>query len=89
MGIAYHLSWLAEGQNGEAHLTDFHDIVVEDVRRHVRRITLNRPAAMNAYTTRLCEELALAIDHYVRDDEVRVLIPVSYTHLTLPTICSV
>lgn len=55
-------------------MTDFHDIVVEDVRRHVRRITLNRPAAMNAYTTRLCEELALAIDHYVRDDEVRVLI---------------
>ncbi|MEQ9518370.1 MAG: enoyl-CoA hydratase-related protein [Parvibaculum sp.] len=55
-------------------MTDFHDILVDDIRAHVRRITLNRPQAMNAYTTRLCEELATAIDAYLRDDDTRVLI---------------
>ncbi|MBG53920.1 MAG: enoyl-CoA hydratase [Rhodobiaceae bacterium] len=74
MRIAYHLLRLTEGHFGEAHLTDFHDIVVDDVRPHVRRITLNRPEAMNAYTTRLCEELSRAIDAYLRDDEARALI---------------
>lgn len=40
----------------------------------VLRLTLNRPHAMNAYTTALCEALAAAIEDYRRNDEQRVLI---------------
>ena len=37
-------------------------------------VTLDRPAALNAYTTRMCEELADAIDGFARDDAQRVLV---------------
>lgn len=40
----------------------------------VTRIVLNRPAAMNAYTTAMCERLTRALDAYVRDDTQRVLV---------------
>ena len=40
----------------------------------VTRITLNRPASYNAYTTTMCEELLDAINTYARDDSQRVLV---------------
>src|SRR3569832_2462447 len=33
-----------------------------------------RPKQMNAYTTRMCEELAQALARYLRDDTLRALI---------------
>ena len=64
-----------------------HQTIVCDVPRpHVARITLNREKQMNAYNWRMTQELQAAIAAYRDDDELRALIPVSYTHLTLPTI---
>lgn len=40
----------------------------------IARITLARPKQMNAYSTRMCEELVRAIEAYWRDDNLRVLI---------------
>lgn len=40
----------------------------------ILRLTLNRPHALNAYTTPLCAALADAIDTYRKDDTLRVLI---------------
>lgn len=50
------------------------NILVDMPVESVTRITLNRPDAMNAYITSLCEDLARAIEDYLRDDDVRVLI---------------
>ena len=51
----------------------FEDVLVEDA-DGVVVVTLDRPAALNAYTTRMCEELALALDAFGRTDEQRVLV---------------
>jgi enoyl-CoA hydratase/carnithine racemase len=51
----------------------FEDILVEDVDDAVV-VTLDRPAALNAYTTRMCEELVEALDGFGRADEQRVLV---------------
>jgi len=53
---------------------EYHDIVCDHPAKHVLRITLNRPVALNAYTTRLAQELAAAVEAYQRDDDLRVLI---------------
>jgi enoyl-CoA hydratase/carnithine racemase len=37
-------------------------------------VTLDRPAALNAYTTRMCEQLADALDGFARADDQRVLV---------------
>lgn len=50
------------------------EIKFERVRPQIARITLARPKQMNAYTTRLCEEVVVAIESYLRDDGLRVLI---------------
>ena len=55
-------------------MTEFRDIRVDKPEPHIARITLARPKQMNAYTTRLCEEMVRAIDAYLRDDAERVLI---------------
>ncbi len=49
-------------------------ILWETPRGQVARITLNRPHTLNAYTTKLCEDLSAAIERYLCDDELRVLI---------------
>lgn len=54
--------------------TEFEDILFEAPEPHIARITLNRPATLNAYTTRMCEELVSALEHYLRDDQQRCLI---------------
>lgn len=50
------------------------EIRFERVRPQIARVTLARARQMNAYTTRLCEELVQAIEVYLRDDGLRVLI---------------
>lgn len=52
----------------------FHDIRFDRTEASIARITLARPKQMNAYTTRLCEEVARALEAYWRDDTLRVLI---------------
>ena len=41
---------------------------------HIGEIVLNRPAALNAYTSRMCRELVAALDSYQKDDRLRCLI---------------
>ncbi|MEQ9144239.1 MAG: enoyl-CoA hydratase-related protein [Parvibaculaceae bacterium] len=55
-------------------MTEYQNILLDSPADRVLRITLNRPDSMNAYTTPLCEELTDAIDAYLRDDGMRVLI---------------
>lgn len=49
-------------------------VLVEPWGETITRIVLNRPSAMNAYTTAICEALTAAVDAYVRDDTQRVLV---------------
>lgn len=37
-------------------------------------LTLDRPSALNAYTTVMCEEIVDALDHFARTDDERVLV---------------
>lgn len=53
---------------------DFREILFETPEPHIAKVTLNRPAQMNAYSTLLCEELVEALDIYLRDDDLRCLI---------------
>ena len=53
---------------------DFLDIRFERLEPAIARITLARPKQMNAYTTRLCEEVVRALEIYLRDDALRVLV---------------
>lgn len=53
---------------------EFREIRFDRPGDKVVRITLARPKQMNAYTTRLCEEMVVAIERYLRDDTARVLI---------------
>jgi len=55
-------------------MTEFRDIRVDKPEPQIARITLARPKQMNAYTTRLCEEMVHAIEAYLRDDTLRALI---------------
>ncbi|MDR3507230.1 MAG: enoyl-CoA hydratase-related protein [Caulobacteraceae bacterium] len=54
--------------------TAFHTLVCDTPAPGVARITLNRPKSLNAYTFRMCRELAAAIALYADDDELRALI---------------
>ena len=47
-------------------MTEFRDIRVDKPEPHIARISLARPKQMNAYTTRLCEEMVRALDAYLR-----------------------
>jgi len=53
---------------------DSTDIRVEAGGDGVVVVTLDRPAALNAYTTRMCEQLADALDGFARADDQRVLV---------------
>ncbi len=52
----------------------FREIRFDRMEGQIARLTLARPKQMNAYTTRLCEEMVAAIEAYLRDDNLRVLI---------------
>ncbi|MBL4766382.1 MAG: enoyl-CoA hydratase/isomerase family protein, partial [Rhodobacteraceae bacterium] len=55
-------------------MSGYSQILVDSPADSVSRITLNRPETLNAYTTKLCAEVVDAVEHYLRDDESRVLI---------------
>ncbi len=52
----------------------YREIRFDRVEAQIARLTLARPKQMNAYTTRLCEEAVAAVETYLRDDALRVLI---------------
>jgi 2-(1,2-epoxy-1,2-dihydrophenyl)acetyl-CoA isomerase len=52
----------------------FETLICDEPRPGVARITLNRPATMNAYTWTMCGELQTAIAGYRDDDGLRALI---------------
>jgi 2-(1,2-epoxy-1,2-dihydrophenyl)acetyl-CoA isomerase len=54
--------------------TEFHDIRMDEPEPGIARIVLARPRQMNAYTTRLCEELSRGLELYLRNDAQRVLV---------------
>jgi enoyl-CoA hydratase/carnithine racemase len=49
-------------------------LLVSSPHDHIRVVSLNRPKQMNAYSTRMCEELCAEIDAYLKDDALRVLV---------------
>jgi 2-(1,2-epoxy-1,2-dihydrophenyl)acetyl-CoA isomerase len=53
---------------------EFETLICDVPRPRVGRITLNRPAAMNAYTWAMTQELYRAVADYRDDDDLRVLI---------------
>lgn len=56
-------------------MTDaFETILFDEPRPHVARITLNRPAQMNAYSFRMTQELLAAIAAFRDDDGLRALV---------------
>ena len=57
-----------------------------EVKDKVAWITLNRPAAMNSINPELRWQLSEHLNEVENNDDIW---PVSYTHLTLPTIYSV
>ena len=60
-----------------------------DKQDHVAIVTLDRPEKLNALSSALQTALQEAVTEIRDDDQVRVAITVSYTHLTLPTILRV
>ncbi|MDX9997490.1 MAG: enoyl-CoA hydratase-related protein [Phenylobacterium sp.] len=52
----------------------YETLVFDTPRPHVARITLNRPAQMNAYTFAMTQELLAAIAAYRDDDDLRALV---------------
>jgi enoyl-CoA hydratase/carnithine racemase len=55
-------------------VTEYRDVRVEEGGDGVVVVTLDRPQRMNAYTTRMCEELRAAVEAFARTDEQRVLV---------------
>ena len=53
---------------------DYRDIIYAEIEPGIAEITLNRPAAMNAYTGRMCKDIVAALADYVARDELRCLI---------------
>ena len=53
---------------------EYRDILFDTPESQIARITLNRPAKLNAYTGRMCEDIVAALDEYVVRDELRCLI---------------
>jgi enoyl-CoA hydratase/carnithine racemase len=53
---------------------DFSDIRYEAWGDHVVRLTLARPKALNAYTSKMCAEIVAALLLFQRDDDARVLV---------------
>lgn len=53
---------------------EYRDILYAETEHGIAEITLNRPAAMNAYTGRMCEDIVAALADYGARDELRCLI---------------
>lgn len=55
-------------------MSPYETIIAETPRNNVRLVRLNRPKQLNAYSTRMCEELCAEIDAYLKDDQLRALV---------------
>ena len=71
-----------------------YEFITTDQVDRVAIITLNRPEVLNALSLGLTTEVDQAITEMEADEGVGAIVitgsgAVSYTHLTLPTICSV
>jgi len=53
---------------------DYRDILFDSPQPRIARITLNRPARLNAYTGRMCDDIVTALEEYVGNDELRCLV---------------
>lgn len=53
---------------------EYRDILFDSPEPQIARITLNRPAKLNAYTGRMCNDIVAALDAYIARDELRCLI---------------
>lgn len=52
----------------------YSETLYETVETGIARLTLNRPDKLNAYSMKLCEEVTDALERFLRDDDLRVLI---------------
>lgn len=52
----------------------YRDILFDIPQPQIARITLNRPAKLNAYTGRMCNDIVVALDVYAERDDLRCLI---------------
>jgi 2-(1,2-epoxy-1,2-dihydrophenyl)acetyl-CoA isomerase len=52
---------------------DYRDIVFDIPEPQIARITLHRPAKLNAYTGRMCNDIVAALHAYVERDDLRCL----------------
>ena len=66
-----------------------HSLILQDKKARICTLTIQRPESLNALNAEVIRHLADAIQTAQADAEVGVIISVSYTHLTLPTIYSV
>ncbi len=55
-------------------MSQYETILAETPLESARLVKLNRPRQLNAYSTRMCEELCKEIDDYLKDDALRVLV---------------
>ena len=53
---------------------EYRDILFETPEPQIARVTLNRPARLNAYTGRMCNDIVAALEEYVARDDLRCLI---------------
>ena len=62
---------------------------LETVRTEVKEnsliIYLSREERMNAFTLTMQQEIVKVLDDAEENDDIKAIISVSYTHLTLPT----
>lgn len=55
-------------------MTRYETLIAETPESHVRVVRLNRPRQLNAYSTRMCEELCAELEVYLKDDDLRALV---------------
>ena len=53
---------------------EYRDILYANIEPGIAEVTLNRPAAMNAYTGQMCKDIVTALGDYVARDDLRCLI---------------
>jgi len=55
-------------------MTRHETLIADTPEDHVRVVRLSRPRQLNAYSTRMCEELCAELDAYLKNDDLRVLV---------------
>ncbi|MGD1932902.1 MAG: enoyl-CoA hydratase/isomerase family protein [Candidatus Phaeomarinobacter sp.] len=55
-------------------MSQYETLVAETPEQHIRVVRLNRPRQLNAYSTRMCEELVAELGLYLKNDDLRALV---------------